>query len=271
MRCNWFCRNRNKILGIVAATIAGGPIAGLIALGGALLSEGGMNRTYEVALTGDEETKLDRFIDTKFLPFYEQLLTMVDGAIVSQTQRGTVLASPVIINVNQVRKQIAILKVWLADTTQHRPIGFTSNMAIARNSFIHEQLEILDNAITDYLASRNVTALPTKQVVYIDSERETFGMEYTWSTRGITTTYAKLDEATIVEDLSSDPVEIVIPDTVIDAIETATGGTTTTTNTNQQSANSQPPAKSSSNIFWKLLAVAGISFAIAKSTGKSSK
>jgi len=263
----WWQRNRIKIFG---ALVTGGPVAAIMTLALSFFEEVNAARAYAIELTEEEEVLLDHYVDTKFIPFFNTLMQMVDGAIISQTQRSTIIANPVITNVNTVRKQIAILKKWLAHTTQYRPKGYTGNMIMARNGFVNEQLDALEAAITEYLASRNVTALPTKQVIYIDSERETFGMEYTWSTRGITTTYAKLDEATIVEDLSSDPVEIVIPDTVIDAIETATGGTTTT-NTNQQPANSQPPAKSSSNIFWKLLAVAGISFAIAKSTGKSSK
>jgi len=229
----WWRRNREKIIGGILGMAIGGPVGMLVgaAASAYLFGEDGIfARTYDIPLTLEEETKLDIFVEGKFLPFYKSLIQLLDGSIVSPAARSTIQDNPVITNVNQLRKQIAILKKWLAVTTFNLPAGYSNNMVQARNAFVNEQLDILENSIAQYLTSKNVTALPTKQTVYVDQETETFGMNYRWSRSGITTYYAKLSASEIFEDLSSDPVEVIIPDVVIETIETATEVATATAN-----------------------------------------
>jgi len=250
---NWWQRNRKKIFATVAAFAVGGPIAAALVIIEEFLNGNGFARTYETPLTSQEEIALDSFIDNKFIPFFNRIITLVDGAIINTDTTSRTLGNPVIVNINTARKQIAILKKWLQHTTTYPPTGYTANMIEARNGFINEHLDILNKAITDYLVSKNVTTTGYPETIDVIAQRETFGMNYTWATSRITTVYSKLNEAQVVQNLTTDPVEIVIPDVVADAIQTVSTAT-----------NNTPTAKSSSNIFWKAAAVVGIAVAIFK-------
>jgi len=270
-KCNWWCRKKSKLLGVLVGLVTGGPVVAIIAASSLLSNEGddtawndsALFRTYstDIPLTVTEETKLDALIDSYFIPFYNALVLKVDGAIVTKAAFRT-SGNPVIANVNEVRKQIAILKVWLQHTTTHPPVGYTQNMLLARNGFINEQLEVLEKAIADYLASKNVTAAAVKTSVAVGSVANTYGMVYNWQSKGLTANYNKINETEVIQDLHSDPVDIIITDEIAEAIQTVTP-----TNSNQQ----QPTGSSTGGKIMKVSVIALISFLIGKAASSKKK
>lgn len=259
----WWCRKKRKILGVVLALATGGPVAAIIAAASLLTNEGDnettdwFNRSL-LSLEVPQGSVLDGFIDNQFAPFFAKMVGLVDAAILSVNNTGATMSNPVIVNINIVTKQIAILRVWLDHTTVNPPRGFTAEMIATRNKLVNDHLQVLEESIATYLSSKNFAPNTVMKTIGVDTETNTYGMVYPWYQKGITASYKEIIATEVVQNLGSDPVSIEVTQVVADAINEVSG--------TQQPANSSAGGK-----IVKTLVVLGLGFLIGKAATSSKK
>ena len=256
---DWFKKNWKNCIKVACGFAIGGPIGGALALLGIFLSKpkgtqvntGTTNEfgtiVLDFPLSAFELHRLNAYVDQQFIPFLRELVSSIDAEIIDFDVDGNgslnsshTGGNNVIVGINKCRKNQAILRAYLKDTTprlvkegndEKRAVytdgvlGFSPNMIMARNQLVIGIMDKLDEAINIYLTDNNIPQSITNPNFLASETREMYSMNFDWNSV-VETTYEKLDEFIVVQDLSETPTdntvtdeEINVPEVIAMAIE----------------------------------------------------
>lgn len=172
---DWWRRNRRKIL-IGLGALIGGVIGAAVSAVVTIVVDNPpdeQQRTADFDLSPSETSILDRWVEQYFMPFYNALIGLLDGAI-SSRQSGAVFIE----KVNEVNKHMAILRAYLNQQTES---NYTSAMYQARRLITQEFLDILETEVINYTARHLPNTRYELEPILASETQLAYGMVYTWA------------------------------------------------------------------------------------------
>lgn len=116
----------------------------------------------DVELTAAEEAILDNWVDNKFWPRYQQML--------SALRKHTFLPPTVAVFNNyydQVQQYVAVMRWYVQHLEQNGMSGLSSNAVGELIKFINHQLDVIEDQLSKYFNSTNVSVQSNSQYVTI--------------------------------------------------------------------------------------------------------